>query len=373
MSVRYGKGRKYTTEKLTGDQEKWDQLLTLFGSAINSGHTLFRPTDEFYALPLPSMAAAMLSFAGVNLDNDRLRVSFRKDMRSSGWYFEHDGIHYIQINQSHANNFLESAAVLAHCLMHYVLVSGMNYRLNTTQDNEQLTEMATVYAGFGIVVMNGFNHGANRWYSRSSGKLKQPSRRASFGYYRPKQYAEIVAGYIDDNEIDDSVYASYIMPGALRLMPKEIRRDVRKLPGRSETVANVTKARFRRKLTRRLVGVGALALVIAASYLVVTTLMSVPSTVKRQEVSLRTAANHAKAAYIGCEGALAADKNTLTQTNNQMKVYQTAGNTTAYNELSHQQGEEADAYNNQQAQCSTLSNQQNNSSQNYTTYTQENQ
>ena len=221
MSVRYSSDRKYITENLRGSKEKWDRLTQILGKSVNNPHTLFEPTDEFYLLSLLDMTKEMLIFMGVHVGNDRVHVSFSKDMKQAGLFLERKGIHYIQINQSYEANVQACAAILAHELMHYMLVGGLSYRLADRLDNEQLTDMATIYAGLGVVVLNGF-HRRTRVIKRS----RYLSRKKPLGYYSPTQYAKIVAAYIENNNISDELYANYVMPGCVRFLPTWMRQEI---------------------------------------------------------------------------------------------------------------------------------------------------
>src|SRR5579863_9361004 len=194
MGVRFTRGKKYRTETLVSDDEKWERLDQLLGSKIRRQATVFHPDDKFYSLSLAAMAQAMLDFMGIRLGKDELYVQLSSEIEPPGLYFEHEGVHYIYIKQAHANNVLECAAILAHELMHYVLIGGLNYRLEGRLDNEQLTDMATVYAGLGVVVLNGFDHEGNNWIITAvpllAGVIRYSSKSLSFGYYKPQEYGQ---------------------------------------------------------------------------------------------------------------------------------------------------------------------------------------
>lgn len=372
MGVRFNKNKHYKTENLMSDQEKWDRLSELFGKKINKHRTVFQPTDDFYSQPLTGMAEQMLEFAGVNLGQDQVYIGFSNDIDVPGLYFEHDGVHNILIKQSHSNNALECAAILAHELMHYVLIGGMNYRLEQQMDNEQLTDMATVYAGLGLVVLNGFDHEGNNWIitiaALFAGVLRYSSKSLSFGYYQPKQYAELVAGYIDDNDIDEDFFAGYVMPGAAHFLPQKYANAVKRSPHKSLTAVNVKKGKTKQAIISTVTGLAIFILIAVVRGLAGGGTSTASPQLDQHGQDLKASAESAKSAYESCEATLQQDKNALDQTNSQMNTYNSDGDVADYNALVPQQNQQTNTYNSQLSNCNDLYTQQSDAVDAYNNY-----
>src|SRR5579883_343814 len=152
--------KKYRTAHLPTDEDKLAKLDSLLHMREHKGEYLL-PDMHFYSLNLYNMAEVMLDWIGIRT-KDTLIINYANDFESSGlknvagFYTEIDGIHYIYLNSEKVKNSYQAAAVLAHELMHYILMGIAHFKLDETLQNEKFTDIATVFTGLGIIVTNGF-------------------------------------------------------------------------------------------------------------------------------------------------------------------------------------------------------------------------
>jgi len=89
-------------------------------------------------------------------------------------------------------------AALAHAILHHILLSRRKIRLENTDENETLTDLATIYAGFGIVIMNGLSDGT-----------------PVLGNMAPANYIAEFLDYVSDQQIVSGVWQPYVLPNVL--------------------------------------------------------------------------------------------------------------------------------------------------------------
>ena len=77
----------------------------------------------------------------------------------------------ILINSKHKNDTLAVGAILAHEMMHLYL-SRLNVRLQDTQENELLTDSATINTGLSILILNGMSYSNNTWLDHNHGGFR---------------------------------------------------------------------------------------------------------------------------------------------------------------------------------------------------------
>lgn len=378
MGVRFSRNKHYKTETIVSDEEKWQRLQELLGNKLSDEGQLFKPDDNFYAQNLVGMAQLMFEFVGVNVGKDKLNISLSSEIEPPGLYYEQDGVHYILIKRTHANNVMECAAILAHELMHYVLIGGFNFRLAERLDNEQLTDMATVFCGLGLVVLNGFDHEGNNWFitiaALAAGAIRYSSKSMSFGYYKPKQYAELVGQYIEVNDVPDEEFAGYVAPGAAHFLPSPIKSAIRQADDRTAIVERTKRGKFKSKVISSVVAIVALIVIVAIRGAFGGSSPSgVSPQVQQQAASLKTNADSLNSQLNDCNSQLSSDKSTLDQTNSQMDTDNTDGDTTDYNNLVPQQNQETQTYNSELSSCQSLESQYNSAVSTYNSYINQNQ
>src|SRR6266702_1972558 len=376
MGVRFSRTKRYKTESIVSDEDKLSRLKQLLGNNISSQGQIFTPGERFYTMPLTEMAETMLSFIGLSIGSDRLYIGFDSSLKVPGLYLEHEGIHYIYIKQVHQKNAFECAAILAHELMHYVLIGGMSFRLEGRLDNEQLTDMATVYTGLGLVVLNGFAYEGNNWaitaVAFAAGVIHYGTKSMSFGYYKPRQFAELIGDYVDSYNIDYDTFSGYVLPAAAHYLPDSIKAAVKHSDNKTDLVKRIQAARRKKAIISTAIAVPIIIGIAVLGAQNSGTTSSVSPQVQQQADTLKATANSLKSQYSSCESQLSSLQSTLDQTNSQMDTYNSDGDTTDYNSLVPEQNQEVANVQNQQSQCQSLYSQSNSAVDAYNSYLRQN-
>lgn len=121
----------------------------------------------------------------------------------------------IFINSNIRNNGTEVAAVLCHEIMHLYL-HRIGLELDDVQENELLTDLATIELGFGLPVLNGMSYKNSWWLSIILifvGFMYWKSEEKAFGYFKSRQYSRLVSEYLKQNNISVRKIYGYLTPG----------------------------------------------------------------------------------------------------------------------------------------------------------------
>jgi hypothetical protein len=345
--------KKYKTEELLSDEDKWQRLNTLLHKVYARHGQVFVPSSDFYHQSLVGMATDMLDWIGVNVGTDNLYVQIASGMTHPGDYQQlSKDEHLIRISDKHKGNVLECAAILSHELMHYLLLGGLSYRLENTTDNEQLTDMATVYCGLGIVYLNGFSHEGNNWLVTAillgGGMLHYSSKSMSFGYYKPRDYGNLIAGYIEDSEIPLDDFAGSVLKASSYYLPSGLRRQVKGYKPKSQFYRDFTGSPLKARFAQ--VGVALITVIVLVAIRGAFGGSSTPSS-DPQTQQLKSAADSAKATASQCQTDLDSLNSQVNQLNSQMATDNNSGDTADYNALIPQQNQAVNQYNAKRTEC----------------------
>ena len=350
----------YTIETLETDDDKFQRLNKLFEKRTNKDE-IFIPDQEFYSESLIEMTNTLLDFIGMPSKGEELYVdyiAFDAKSTAAGLYTYSDGTHYIHINSRKAKDRYQIAAVLAHELMHFILLGVMKYSLNTTRQNEELTDIATIVCGFGVVVTNGFKYDSG-WIvtviALFLGILTIHTEEHSFGYYKPKEYAYLVKNIADIMRYQDIDYAGYFLPWTYHFLPSSLVKAARGSSSKSDAVA-IAKKRVTKSNTIK-IGVVLVIAVIFISFLRTSNNNSSSSSSsldQTQASTLRASVASDLTAYNSCSTTVTNDNEQINATNSQMSKYSNAGNTDSYNALVPQQNAEVQQYNTDKASCDAV-------------------
>ncbi len=235
--------KKHRSAVLNTQEDRWRLLTKLFNHRDFSG-SIYLPDEDLYSMTLVGMARAMFEWLGVETDKP-IYVDFSDEIGdAAGLYYESDGTHYILVNNKHMNNRYEAASILAHELMHFCLIGEFNFRLDDTLENERLTDMATIHTGLGIVVMNGFEYSSG-WATTviglMFGRLQVSTESISFGYYKPGEYASMLASNADDNSIPYESFSGHLLPWTRHYLPLNLNLSSKTNRNRSSLVSSGQK------------------------------------------------------------------------------------------------------------------------------------
>lgn len=234
---------KYRLGHLPTDESKIAKLEDLFKARKHKGE-FFLPDSRFYSLDLNGMAEAIFDWIGLET-KDKISISYADDFEElglkdvAGLYKENEGVHYIFLNSKKVHNPFQVGAVLAHELMHYILMGVCNYMLEDNLQNEKFTDIATVFTGLGVIVTNGFEFSSG--WARTIGALMLGFisfnvQSLYFGYYKPKQYAHMLKDFADTFHIRSEEYAGYLLPWTRHFLPTSVKTASRLKANKSDVV-----------------------------------------------------------------------------------------------------------------------------------------
>ncbi|MGA2631865.1 MAG: hypothetical protein ABSG54_16840 [Terriglobia bacterium] len=120
----------------------------------------------------------------------------------------------ILINAKYKDDPLAVGAILAHEMMHLYL-SRLNLRLQDTQENELLTDLATINTGLSILILNGMSYSSDWWLTiimTVFGRIYWRSEELAFGYFKPAEYGDHSLGYFKERNIAVDDIIGYVNP-----------------------------------------------------------------------------------------------------------------------------------------------------------------
>ncbi len=129
----------------------------------------------------------------------------------------------IVVNARYTANPYACAAILAHNLCHYLLIHKHGIILNDVSENEKVADLATIYSGLGIVVLNGVRPLGWRRYLAGLMNLLGKRQTPGLGYFKPRSYAVELAQYVSAMHLPTDKVASHTVPWAQSLLYKEFR------------------------------------------------------------------------------------------------------------------------------------------------------
>jgi outer membrane murein-binding lipoprotein Lpp len=120
----------------------------------------------------------------------------------------------IMINSKYKDNPLAVGAILAHEIMHLYLFR-LNLKLVDQQENELLTDLATINTGFSILIVNGMYYSSQWWLTiilLAIGRIYWHTEQLAFGYFKPKEYGQYALAYFQERNIEVEDFIGYINP-----------------------------------------------------------------------------------------------------------------------------------------------------------------
>lgn len=191
---------KAVTAILLTQADKIARLETVF-SKHRPKADVFLPDEAFYAEisgpdEIYKMADTLFSWLGIkhrsvhfHLDpNQEKIVSYQRDGSGSsitlGWRCEQDSV--------------LAAAAVAHGIVHHILLARQKIKLATIEETEELIDIGTIQAGFGIIIANSLSR-------------QQPV----LGCLAPNNYISEMLDYFSRQRIVDSLWSPYVLPEVL--------------------------------------------------------------------------------------------------------------------------------------------------------------
>lgn len=182
----------------------------------------FFPDKNFYSCwsgnnaDLMVTAKTILSYLDESVGN--LSIFFTNNLSETpGSFSVSNGTEVIAINERYKNDPCSAVAVLSHEITHLYLMSRRGIFLTDEQENELLTDIATIYLGLGILVVNGMIFRSN-WFitvvALFFGVFYVNTAQSSFGYFKSYQYIKYFKDYLIKNNITNGEAGRYIHPKA---------------------------------------------------------------------------------------------------------------------------------------------------------------
>lgn len=152
-----GKFHKMKTLSLSTEQII-SKLVQIENHLHRNSYFEYVPSYNFYANDLISVqkeARKMLDFVGLNAYT--AVITFTKTKINEGGNIELGNSKevFIEVSEDMRSNSNKALAVIAHEICHKVLYVHSLYYPNLTIENEVLTDLTTVYVGFGVLSLNG--------------------------------------------------------------------------------------------------------------------------------------------------------------------------------------------------------------------------
>ncbi|MCO6008192.1 hypothetical protein NE236_24745 [Actinoallomurus purpureus] len=169
--------------------------------------------------------------------------------RAVGHYHEEDGRAIIGLDLREAADPAFLTAIIAHELCHVRLL-GENRITAAQRDHERLTDLLTVYLGFGIFTTNAalhFTETARGWSVRPRGYLSEHDLNAArndgyarLGYLTEAEFGYALACYCRLRGEDDPAWADHLDPGPRAFLQQGLAYLARMTPGDFPTVRTAT-------------------------------------------------------------------------------------------------------------------------------------
>ena len=210
---------------------------------------LFLPEDNFYAAvnePQDAERMARQIFNWLGIKHKSLIFHIDADQDQPLLFEKDHGHSHATLGLAAIKDPVFAGAVIAHAVIHHLLIGRHKLILASDDDNEVLADLGTIYAGLGILVLNGLESGSN-----------------PLGGMARNNYVSEFLDYVNNHQIVTSLWQPYVLPG---IVESFVEFEQRIKP--SSFVS--TYYQHRQKLKRRFfatAGLSLLAVVGLSSYL----------------------------------------------------------------------------------------------------------
>lgn len=187
---------KVTHISLLTHPDKLKKLEELFAKSRHKAD-VFLPNDTFYSDTVSTddperMADLLFKWLGIkhrslnfHFDpNQEELINYKHDKNTSkvtlGWHCLEDS--------------LVCGGAVAHAIVHHLLIARAKISLGEREEDEALADLGTIYAGFGVIILNSFE-----------------SKRA-LGSMAETNYASEFIDYCKEQRIVDSVWQPFVLP-----------------------------------------------------------------------------------------------------------------------------------------------------------------
>ena len=227
----------------------------------------------------------------------------------------------IVINSKYKDSPLAVGAILAHEMMHLYLYR-LGLKLENIQENELMTDLATINTGLSILILNGMSY-SSQWLLTVLliffGRIYWRSKELAFGYFKPKEYAEHAISYFKEKGLGVEDFIGYVAPMSRHFIPHD-------LFSRGKNSTLYIKA-LEKQYIKANFAKGVVAAVIIGGFLI----WGQVSTSKQN--NLESQIQSCNSALTVSENNINADKERLSSMDNQLTEYENNQDTYDYNNL----------------------------------------
>ncbi len=313
----------------------------------NVQRRIFYPDNNFYTFyysdnlkGLRYMAAQI--FAWLNIEANGCIVDFYngQDVKgmgdAAGFYTKikdenSEEKEVIFINSKHKSDSMAVGAILAHEMMHLYLFR-LGLKLEDTQENELLTDLATINTGLSILILNGMSYSSQWWLTIIMlllGRLYWRSEQLAFGYFKPRQYGRHALEYFKENNLKLGDIFSHMKPSSRFFVPHF-------LIARSDNPTPLIKSLEKQHRKSNFIKGGVVIAVIAViMYFGNQNNNSETSqtNLTPEQTTLGSQIDDCKSELNSMESTVNSDQDNLNSMDNEMNTYNQEGETENYNSL----------------------------------------
>lgn len=177
-----------------------DKVKKLEALLSNKRHTsdLFLPDDIFYGETVqpedPERMADTL-FKWLGIKHRSVHIHINPEQTPLVAYTHRRNASQISLSLDVLEDPLLCAAAVAHGIIHHLLIARAKVSLGIAEDDEALTDLGTIYAGFGVLVLNALE-----------------SKHHPLGSMGAHNYAAEFMDYCTQQRIVNNVWEPYILP-----------------------------------------------------------------------------------------------------------------------------------------------------------------
>lgn len=172
---------------------------------------VFLPDETFYSEirgpeDAERIADTLFKWLGIKHRSISFHIDPNQDKLIS--YEKHGATSTVSLGwRVQADQFLCAAAV-AHAVVHHVLLARSKITLSNTHETEELTDLGTIHAGFGIIIMNSLNSAVP-----ALGSLAAPN------------YIAECQDYFSEQRIVSSVWSPFVLTEVLNVYAQDINQQ----------------------------------------------------------------------------------------------------------------------------------------------------
>lgn len=159
---------------------------------------IFLPDDDFYESTVSAedperMADSIFKWLGIKHRSVHFHVDPNQEQLLV--YTHKKNASQLSLGPEVLQDPLLCAAVVAHGIVHHLLIARAKISLGESDENEALADLGTIYAGLGILVINGFE-----------------TKQSALGSMGTQNYASEFLDYCSELRIVKSLWQPYVLP-----------------------------------------------------------------------------------------------------------------------------------------------------------------